>query len=250
MQTLIDRLILLKNEHHLDGIKGGTEVEAMTFEEISLMRRISEGICPMTVKIGGPEARNDIDFMINAKIDYILAPMIESVYGLKNFVETARSMDQEGTCGLAVNIETVTAVEKIRDIFGCPWFKSVEKVTVGRSDLSSSMGLPVDSAEVIRATIYILSLAKKSGKTTSVGGQINPENAKLIRNSIESDTVNTRHMVICTASDDISRDVSLGLEWEMDFYKYLYELFPFRRKLYLSRIDSIESRIRTSILAV
>jgi hypothetical protein len=250
MQSLIDRLVELKRDHFLSAVKGGTEVEAMTFDEIALMRRMSDGILPMTVKIGGPEARNDIDFMISQRIDYILAPMIESVYSLKNFVETVCAMDPQGVCKLAINIETVTAVEKLLDIFGSTSFKSVEKVTVGRSDLSASMNLPVDSPEVIRATMFVVSQARKHGKSTSVGGQINPENAKLIQNTAGSDQVNTRHMSVGCASDDIGRDVAAALEWEANFYKYLFDIFPFRRKLYLSRINSIESRIRAPALAV
>lgn len=248
MQELIDSLAALKREHRLRGVKGGTEVEAMTFEEIALMRRLSEGILPMTVKIGGPEARNDIEFMVATGIDCILAPMIESPYGLRNFVEAAASLDPDRSCALAVNIETITAYEKLESIFGSPFFGAISKVTVGRSDLSGSMGLPVDAPEVIAATRDILSRAARLGKATSVGGQVNPENALLVADSVGPDYINTRHMSVASEPETIRADIAAVLEWEAAFYRRLYELYPARRSLYLSRISSIQGRLATSSL--
>ena len=66
VQIMFDRLRkLLKSlvyYHNLIAIKGGTEIEAMSFDELEVMREISLDILPMIVKIGGPEARNDINF--------------------------------------------------------------------------------------------------------------------------------------------------------------------------------------------
>ena len=43
MKDLKEKLKFLKEHHSLVGIKGGTEVEAMSFEEIYLMKQISRG---------------------------------------------------------------------------------------------------------------------------------------------------------------------------------------------------------------
>jgi 2-keto-3-deoxy-L-rhamnonate aldolase RhmA len=250
MHHLTERLIELKETHSLIGIKAGTEVEAMNFDEIALMRSISTGVLPMILKIGGPEARNDISFGLAQHIDYILAPMIESVYGLKNFVETMKSLDKTGIAGLGVNIETVTAFENLPKIFSSSWFRSVDKITVGRSDLSSSLNLSVDAHRVTEATLFIVSLARKYGKTTSVGGQVTPENARAVTLSIKPDSVNTRHMVVACSAENISLDVQMALEWEKDFYQFLFSRFPARRQFYLSRMESVEARIRQGAVAV
>ena len=122
MERLREQLAWLHKHHGLVGIKAGTEVEAQTFDEIWLMRSLSNGIIPLTVKIGGPEARNDIEFMLAAGVDCILAPMVESPYSLKNFVSTMATLDREGQAELAVNIETITAWKNLEDIFDSPAF--------------------------------------------------------------------------------------------------------------------------------
>jgi hypothetical protein len=250
LEHLRKKLQALKEDHALAGIKGGTEVEAMSFDEILLMREISRNIVPMTVKIGGPEARNDVAFMLRHGIDVILAPMIESVYALKNFVDTMGALDPKGKCLLAINMETVTAYEKLPAIFSSDYFRRVGKVTVGRSDLSASMNLDVDSREVANMTRHIVALARVYNKTTSVGGQINPENAHAIQRDVKSDYVNTRHMLVsCEKGADIAENVRAALEWEKEFYSLLLNQLPERREFYRTRISSIETRQKVRVPA-
>ena len=54
------KLWYLRDSYGIVGVKGGTEVEDMSFEELAILRELSKDIVPMMVKIGGPEARNDI----------------------------------------------------------------------------------------------------------------------------------------------------------------------------------------------
>jgi len=246
MIELREHLKVLAEKHNLVGVKGGTEVEAMTFKEIKLMREISRGIVPMTVKIGGPEARNDIEYMLNIGIDKILAPMIESSYSLKNFVDACHSLVKIGKAALAINIETITAYNALNAIFKSPFFRHIEQVTVGRSDLSASMEKNVDDAEVTAATKNIVDLAKLLGKQTSTGGKINPCNALSIQKKIGSDFINTRHMVVKCGSKTISDDVESALGWEKKFYDFLITVFPERIDFYKNLISSIESRIEVA----
>lgn len=242
MEHLIQSLRLLKEQHGLTGLKGGTEVEAMRFDEIFLMRRISRGIVPMTVKIGGPEARNDMDFMLATGVDTILAPMIESPYGLKNFVATMDALDPEHRASLAINIETIFACSNLEAIFTTPWFNRISQVTVGRSDLAGSMGLDVDHPAVQQHTCEIIRLARSMGKHTSVGGQVSVDNAEPVQKLLPSDTVNTRHMVVSLNSSTITADIRAALLWERDFYLFLEQHFPGRKEFYRKRISSIETR--------
>lgn len=241
-ESLREELLNLKTNHYLVGIKGGTEVEAMTFEEIKIMRELSQDIVPMIVKIGGPEARNDIRYMLSVGIDKILAPMIESPYGLKNFVETMEEMDKEHKAKLAINMETIFAYSNIHYIFQSPYFWMIEQVTVGRTDLSGSMNRDPDDFEVLKITKRIIELAKFYNKKTSIGGKIDSVNAINVKESINSDYLNTRHMVVSNESMDISDDIRFALAWERDFYTYLKDIFPDRIELYNKRISSIKVR--------
>ena len=243
MKTLREVLLNLRKNHFLIGIKGGTEVEGMTFEEIYFMKEVSNNIVPMTVKIGGPEARNDIDFMLSIGIERILAPMIESPYSLKNFVETIEKLDSNQSTSLAINIETITAYNNLDAIIRCPKFLSIDQITVGRSDLSGSMEKDVDDQEVCVIVKEIVDQSKFYNKLTSIGGKINPNNAINVKNLINPDYINTRHMLIDCHSLNISEDVRAALLWEKMFYQYLMKNFPSREHFYIERIESVENRL-------
>ncbi len=242
IEELKEQLLNLKTNHYLVGIKGGTEVEAMTFEEIAIMKEISKGIVPMTVKIGGPEARNDISYMLSIGIDKILAPMVESPYALKNFVDTMEELDKEHKAKLAINMETIFAYSNIHYIFQSPYFWIIEQVTVGRTDLSGSMNRDPDDFEVIKITKKIIELAKFYNKKTSIGGKVDSVNAINLKETIGSHYLNTRHMVVSTESLDISDDIRFALIWEKNFYTFLKTKFPERTELYNKRISSINIR--------
>ena len=245
MKTLREKLDRLKKNNCLVGIKGGTEIEAMTFEEIYFMKKISEDIVPMTVKIGGPEARNDIEYMLSIGIEKILAPMVESPYSLKNFVETMLELDKNSVAKLAINIETIFSYKNLDLIFQSPFFWHINHVTVGRTDLSGSINKNPDDPEVLQMTKNIIELSKVFNKTTSVGGKINTHNSQFVKSTIGSDYLNTRHMVISCKSLNISESISLALNWEKDFYQFLKEKYPLRVDFYNKRIYSLEERIDT-----
>jgi hypothetical protein len=243
MNIVRDNLKLLKEYYSLAGLKAGTEVESMTFAEIFEMRKVSENIVPLTVKIGGPEARNDIEYMLSIGVDKILAPMIESVYGLKNFVATMKELDRNKKASLAVNIETITAFNNFEIMVTSPYFIPIEQVTVGRTDLSSSMDLDADDAKICEITKQIINLAKVYGKKTSVGGKINHSNVVKIREVVKPDFINTRNVSIHGNSTNISEDIRAALLWEKTFYQYLSEKFPERRAFYNNLLKTIDERI-------
>ena len=95
---------------------GGSEgiFEDFDDEELLYLKSLADHAgLPMTVKIGGPEARRDIRFCLNNNIDKILAPMIESVYALDLFVNTATSLASKPTPKLAINLESYLAYSSL-----------------------------------------------------------------------------------------------------------------------------------------
>ena len=53
------------------------------------MRKITKQVgLKLNIKIGGCEAKNDIFFCTSTKVDGIVAPMVESEYALKKFIQT------------------------------------------------------------------------------------------------------------------------------------------------------------------
>ncbi|HNR88236.1 MAG TPA: aldolase/citrate lyase family protein [Spirochaetota bacterium] len=250
MDELRNSLMQLFADSGLVALKAGTEVEDMTFAEIAFLKELGDPILPLIVKIGGPEARNDIRACREIGVHGILAPMIESAYGLRNFVEaTADIYRQEHRPYLAINIETVTAYAHLDEIMGSPWFDSIDQVTVGRSDLSASMdGAPDDDA-VIAATRAIVHKASALGKNTSVGGKISPANAALVCERIAPSRINTRHMVYDPVRcGDLADAVARGLQFEEELCERLAEIEPTKRATYRERISATRARIATTPL--
>lgn len=238
-RRLKKRLNDLKEHFAMVGLKGGTEVEDLTLPEIVFLRAVSKDILPLTVKIGGPEARTDIRMCLEEGIDTVLAPMVESPYGLKNFVEATLEMEKYygKTIYKAINVETVTCYEKLSEIYGSPYFKEIHSVTVGRSDLSGSMGKGVDDPEVMKVTQEIVKRARDLGKTTSVGGKITVKNMDLIRNQINPDVINTRHIIFdLHQKKDLNQALVEGLLFEIELYKVFRNLCPSKKKAYEVRI--------------
>jgi hypothetical protein len=245
MERLLKKLDHLYHEHGLVGLKGGTEVEDMTFEEIAFLKALGDPILPVIVKIGGPEARNDIRAMKALGVQGILAPMIESEYALKNFVDCTREIYRaEALPLLAINIETITSYDNLDGITSSEQFKAIAQVTVGRSDLSGSMNRKNDDEEVYRVTESIVRWSEDLGKITSVGGKITGANAPVIRHRVRPHRINTRHMVFdLSRSRDIAESVNLGLEFEIELYDALAGVEPSKREVYARLVENTRGRL-------
>ena len=238
----------------LTAIKTGTEAEDMSFEDIRILKALCRDILPLYVKIGGPEARNDIREMYSIGVDGIIAPMIESPYALKKFIETLHDIlgpisfekVQKG-----INIETIQAVTQLEEILSMPEASSLNQVTAARSDLSASMDTDADDENVHDACFRIVDRARNTGFRTSVGGAIHPGNFLKIVKNIMPDLLNTRNMVMDTAylMDTSSDSVSKCLSFEADLYSYLSDMPGERQKSYEKRVQTIHTRMNKTATA-
>ena len=72
------------------GIKQPLEDEGASFNDIKIMKKITSPTkVDLNVKIGGCEAKNDIFFCKKIKTNSIVAPMVESEYVLRKFIQCA-----------------------------------------------------------------------------------------------------------------------------------------------------------------
>ncbi len=251
MKRLTKRLINLRKEYGLVAIKGGTEVEDMTFDEIAFFKELGYPELPLIVKIGGPEARNDIRALKEIGVQGILGPMVESEYALKNFVECSLDIYKDAEMPLlAINIETITAYDNLHRITSSDYFQHISQVTVGRSDLSASMHRKNDDEEVFHVTEYIVRWSKDMGKVTSVGGKITAANAPVIRNRVRPHRINTRHMVFdLSRCLDIAAAVNAGLEFEIELYRAFTKVEPSKKTVYSRLIENTRTRLQAAGLA-
>ncbi|MDA0691016.1 MAG: aldolase/citrate lyase family protein [Nitrospinae bacterium] len=192
---LIQSMRTLKNQYGASCLKLSTEDAAMSFDQIAFWTQLADGILPVMVKIGGPNARNDIKQLLAMNIDGLIAPMVESVYGLENFLTAVRDFTtpmQMQRLAKQINIETVTAVEKLDDILASPEAAFLDEITIGCSDLSQSLKKDRSDPEVQRLVKQTVVKIKAKNINVSVGGGIAPDTIDTILQDIQPHHFNTR----------------------------------------------------------
>jgi len=194
-QKLIQSLKNLKNQFGASCLKLSTEDAAMSFEQIRFWTQLAQGVLPVMVKIGGPNARNDIKQLLSLNIDGLIAPMVESAYGLENFLAAVRDFTtpmQMQRLVKQINIETVTAVEQLDAILASPEADLLDEITIGCSDLSQSLKKDRRDPEVLSLVRDVVAKIKARNIKVSVGGGIAPDTIDAILRDIQPHQFNTR----------------------------------------------------------
>ncbi|MFQ5451802.1 MAG: aldolase/citrate lyase family protein [Nitrospinaceae bacterium] len=192
---LLESLRLLKDRFGATCLKLSTEDAGMNHEQIRFWTRLSEGVLPVMVKIGGPNARNDIKQVLSMDVEGLIAPMVESPYGLENFLAAIRNFTTPGQMGrikIQINIETVTAVEQLDAILASPEAKFLHEITIGCSDLSQSLKKPRMDRAVRALVKRAVKKIKSRNIAVSVGGGIAPNTIDDILEDIQPHQFNTR----------------------------------------------------------
>ena len=130
-------IIHLKNLKKMGvvGIKQSLEDEGASFKDIAIMRKITKASnVDLNVKIGGCEAKNDIFFCNKIKTDSIVAPMVESEYALRKFIQCVNV--RKNTSLLLINLETNLSLNNLNRIMKSKPFKFLDGIVIGRSDLA------------------------------------------------------------------------------------------------------------------
>lgn len=243
----------LRQQGGLVALKTGTEVEDMSFEEIRLLRALSDRLLPLYVKIGGPEARNDIRELSRIGVDGLIAPMIESPYALKNFIGSLR--DCLGPANYdrmekGINLETITGFQNMNEILSSPAAAELDQVTAARSDLSGSMELSPDDPRVLEICALIVARCQENDLRTSVGGGIHPEIAETLIQAVAPEHINTRHMVLnCTNMRDQAGPAACvegALLFELELSRYLADMPSDRQTAHKARAETIRLRLEKS----
>jgi len=216
-QILVQSLQNLKNQFGASCLKLSTEDAAMSFEQIRFWTELTAGVLPVMVKIGGPNARNDIKQLLALHIDGLIAPMVESVYGLENFLAAVRDFTtpmQMQRLVKQINIETVTAVEQLDAILAVPQADLLDEITIGCSDLSQSLKKDRMDDEVQMLVREAVAKIKARNIKVSVGGGISPDTIDAILHDIQPHQFNTR---VVTFSVESGKSYRTAVTETLDF---------------------------------
>ena len=172
MNNLINQLKILK-KLGVVAVKQSLEDEGASYDDLLIMRELTNrSKLKLDIKIGGCEAKNDINFCKKIIVDGIVAPMVESDYALTKFIQVLRNNTRQN---LYVNFESIQAFKNLNKILKNPNFKKLKGVVIGRSDLVGSIGLgkdTVDSKKTYNLVYPVLKKIKKQKMIVKMGGSI------------------------------------------------------------------------------
>jgi hypothetical protein len=205
------------------GLKAGFEAEGQDLDEVVRMSTLDPEL-PLTVKIGGPEARTDLRNLVDWSITRFVAPMIESPFAVLKTVQNAAATTggEPSRLEICLNLESVAAHAARREILGCAAAAAVAKVNVGRTDLAASLAVPVESRQVHEMTHDIVVEARRAGKGTSIGGSLTPATIEGLLAAFRPDEFETRHVIFTAARVRDAREaVSVALRLELALIGWL-----------------------------
>ncbi len=207
-KNLYDQLCKLRDEYDLQGIKAEFEAEGSSFRDLMRLRRLtSQAGVKLFVKIGGVEAIRDIKDALEIDVDGIIAPMVESKFGAKKFLDSIKKVYSTNKVHTTLNIETKNGINQLDEILEFA-NSNFDNITIGRSDLTASYfnsEIKPDSDFTFKLLNNISKKIKDNNLTFTVGGSVSTKTVDKIRLSYPSliDEIyklETRKVILPTSS--------------------------------------------------
>lgn len=179
-REMLEILKRLRQEYGAVSVKAEFEAEGTRTDEllrlIDLARRADLKI---GLKIGGCEAVRDLIESKQFGTEYIIAPMVETPYALKKFIEAKNKVytqEQKEDTSFLFNLETITAFNNIDDMIKVGiGHDGVQGVVFGRVDFAGSHGQDrsvIDSADVTNYVVKTAEKCKANNLELVVGGAV------------------------------------------------------------------------------
>lgn len=235
MKNIIKHLKKLKKFNAV-AVKQSLEDEGASQDDLKVMKEITKKAnLDLNVKIGGCEAKNDIHFCEWLKVKGIVAPMVESSYALRKFLQSVPKKNKQK---LYVNLESVQAFKNINDILNQSNLKRLTGVVIGRSDLAGSLNLEkkeVDSKRIFSLVNSTLKKIKKKKLIVKMGGSLTAKSEKFVSKLFKQkliDRVETRNIElklntkVLEKFEDIINSI---FKFELDWLKFKQKLQKSRK---------------------
>lgn len=227
-REIVNLLKELKEDFGVVAIKSEFEAEGARKDELIMLREfVYQADLGFVVKIGGCEAVHDLDQCKLLDATGVMAPMIETPFAMKKFRSAALKVykDKLDTIEWIINAETITCLHNIDEILNVG-DGFLGGVTVGRSDLSASMGVErseIEGDRVFGATRELLLRSRTHGLITNFGGNIGVESVPFIMQMLDQiDRFETRKIVITPSKNEskMKKSIQKALEFELEYLKF------------------------------
>lgn len=245
-----NKLVELKEEYGVVSIKAEFEAEGSRKDELIMLREFVETAgLGLIIKIGGCEAVHDIDQCKLLSATGVMAPMIETPFAMDKFKGAVNKLYGENAkIERIINAETITCFNNFDAILehGKGFLTGV---TVGRSDLSASMGIAkkdIECEEVYKTTKIFCEKAKEAGLITNFGGNIGVESIPFICNMYPYiDRFETRKVVVSRSKDEefLKKAIVAALSFELLYLKFKSSYYADMASEDEARIKRLENQI-------
>lgn len=245
---LYKSLKLLKQNYRLAGIKAEFEAEGSSVNDIARLKILTNKIgTKLKVKIGGVEAVNDIYNCISLNVDGIIAPMVETEFGLQKFIETIYSLKLKNNPELSINIETLAGYRNLDKILKRS-HKKISNITIGRTDFSKSYfdeNVTQNSEVITEAICDISKKIKKTNIKLTVGGGIDKQTIlkfKKIKIWKYVDKLETRKVILPVKYMLKINAIEKCIDFERNYILNKKEISDLHIKSEINRLTNLNTR--------
>lgn len=216
---LVSRLVMMRSQYGVVGVKMEFEAEGATFNEGVRLTQIAcrAGLGGVALKIGGPEDKWGVKQALALDARDVVAPKVSDKLEISQFLAAYHEIvpgDAQGELASAINIETPTAHQNLDEILTVGSERGLRGITVGRVDMAKGIWGEeegrkwIDSQKMFIIADAICLKAKRAGFRVTIGGAIERGSRKFLEKLILAgilDRFETRK-VIFEASLDLVRD--------------------------------------------
>lgn len=242
-----------RTECGIVSVKAEFEAEGTRVDELLRLLEIARraGV-KVALKIGGCEAVRDIIECRQYGVDYMIAPMVETPYALKKFIEAKNNVypkAEQGDVGFLFNVETITSFTHLEEM-GRVAAEGGVGMVFGRVDFAGSLGHTrdfVNTPELVAYIEKVAAVAARYGLDLVVGGGVSPDSIEPLRQVRKTrlDRFETRKVVFDAAVLDSERTaagMNMAIEFELLWLKNKRDYYQSIAGEDLQRIAMMEAR--------
>lgn len=251
-REIVDSLKDLKETYGAVAIKAEFEAEGSRKDELIMLgEMIEQADLGFIIKIGGCEAVHDLDQCKLLGATGVMAPMIETPFAMKKFRGAVNKVyGEDNHVEHIINAETITCHTNYDEILG-EGDRFLTGVTVGRSDLSASMGIErkdIESERVYDITRDFAEKGKAHNLITNFGGNIGIESVPFIIRMYDCiDRFETRKVVLGRSKNPefLKKAIGCALKFELQYLRFKSQYYKSMADEDAARIKRMENQLNT-----